>query len=248
MTIIKSESLNIYEDDIGLDREVLCMKRGKETSDREERSIRECFFILGGTFDPIHRGHIYILEHLSRLYPNSRRILMPNKHPEYKKVTVGYVDRVNMIKAAIEGTDIEMSTLEIDREAGDSQTIDTVQELRLQYPDAALIWVLGDDAMNSIDQWQDWDELVDFVHLYVIPREGLAVTQAVQAMMIERQVKEATGLFKSTCGLIYMDESFKRIGLSATQVREELSQNNRCDRWLTDSVKKYIERNHLYRE
>ena len=132
MTIIKSESLNIYEDDIGLDREVLCMKRGKETSDREKRSIRECFFILGGTFDPIHRGHIYILEHLSRLYPNSRRILMPNKHPEYKKVTVGYVDRVNMIKAAIEGTDIEMSTLEIDREAGDSQTIDTVQELRLQ--------------------------------------------------------------------------------------------------------------------
>ena len=248
MTIIKSESLNIYEDDIDLDREVLCMKRSKEISDREERSTRECFFILGGTFNPIHRGHVYILDHLSRLYPKSRRMLMPNKHLEHKKDTVGYVDRVNMVKASIEGTDIEMSTMEIDREGADSLTIDTVKELRSQYPNAALIWVLGDDAMNSIDQWQEWDDLVDFVHLYVIPREGLSVSQAVQKMMMERQVKEVAELFKSACGLIYVDESFKRIAMSATQVREELSQNNRCEQWLTDTVRRYIERNHLYRE
>ena len=214
----------------------------------KEISTRECFFILGGTFNPIHRGHLYILEHLSRLYPQSNRMLMPNKHPEYKKVMVGYVDRVNMIKASIKGTDIKMSTMEIDREDGDSLTIDTVRELRLQYPNAALIWVLGDDAMNSIDQWQGWDELVNFVHLYVMPREGLAVSQAVQAMMTERQVKEASELCKTACGLIYVDERFKKVATSASQVRDELGQNNRCDQWLTDAVRRYIERNHLYRE
>ena len=224
------------------------MVMGKEISERANRSTRERFFIFGGTFNPIHRGHERILAHLSKLYPQSNRVLMPNKYPEHKKDVVGYMDRLNMVKASIAGSDIEISTMEIDREDSDSLTIDTVQALRAQHPHAALIWVLGDDAMNKIDQWQGWDRLLNFVHLYVIPREGLAVSQAVQKMMMEWQVKEVTELFKSACGLIYVDKSFSRIATSASQVREALSQNNRCDQWLTDAVVRYIEHNHLYRQ
>ena len=140
---------------------------------QESRAAR--IGVLGGTFDPVHHGHLAAaLEVRHRL--GLEKVLMVVANDPWQKSAAGPVTppelRLEMVRAAVVGMEgIEASALEIDR-GGVSYTADTLAELRDAHPDADLMLVVGSDAAQRLDTWQRPDELRRLATIVVVSRSG----------------------------------------------------------------------------
>ncbi|MFZ5827094.1 MAG: nicotinate-nucleotide adenylyltransferase [Bacillota bacterium] len=140
--------------------------------------------ILGGTFDPIHLGHLALAEgamHLARL---DRVIFLPNRQPPHKqgRPVSAAAHRAEMVKLAIAGNPrFEYSDLELRRE-GPSYTIDTVQAFQALHPDWRLAFLAGMDSLLEITTWRDYQTLLTQVDLLVVNRPGFPTEQGEQML------------------------------------------------------------------
>ena len=131
--------------------------------------------VLGGTFDPVHYGHLAVaLEVRHQL--GLEKVLMVVANDPWQKSAAGPVTppdlRLEMVRAAVRGLEgIEASALEIDR-GGESYTADTLAELRDARPDADLMLVVGSDAAQDLDTWQRPEELRRLATTVVVSRPG----------------------------------------------------------------------------
>ena len=133
--------------------------------------------IYGGTFDPIHNGHLHVIHQLLVKKIVDRLVVIPARDPQLRATapSASASDRLTMCELAIKElpTDlqsrIEVSSIEIER-SGPTYSIDTVEELKKKYPDADLVLVLGTDAFSSIDKWHRAGELKKAVEFVVIDR------------------------------------------------------------------------------
>ncbi len=131
--------------------------------------------IFGGTFDPIHVGHLAVgsaAAHGAGL----DEVLFVVAHRPWQKVGSRSIApsavRLEMVRAATESNDrFVASSIEIDR-GGSSYTIDTVEQLRDEHPDATFVLVIGSDVVGDLDTWHRHDELRDMVEVAVIDRPG----------------------------------------------------------------------------
>ena len=137
------------------------------------RSIR--IGLYGGTFDPIHNGHLYVITELLERDVVDQIVLVPAGEPwlrENAPVASGE-DRLKMCQLAVAeldlGDEVFVNSIEI-RRSGPSYTIDTVEALKATYPDDKIVLILGTDAHASIDQWHRSDELKKLVEILVIDR------------------------------------------------------------------------------
>ena len=183
--------------------------------------------IIGGTFNPIHQGHCTIITHLSQKFPEAAIHIMPNNLQPMKQETTDAKIRVEMIQAALTSMacrdQVCIDSTEIQRD-GPSHTRDTLISLRETYGDAVcLIWVLGDDAMNQLHQWDDWQELLEFTHLYVVGRDGLAPHIDVQHMLNNTRTNDMSALTQRPAGHCFVDDAFARMDISSTAIREQWS-------------------------
>lgn len=114
--------------------------------------------ILGGTFDPVHSGHVQLaLAALKRLNLD-RVLLLPSGEPPYKKPIAGRADRLTMTRRAVDGLNgVEVCELEILR-PGPTYTADTLRALHAGYPDDELVYILGSDAAARVGRWKNADE------------------------------------------------------------------------------------------
>lgn len=130
--------------------------------------------VFGGTFDPVHNGHLAAAVNVRSALALDRVLMVPAGEPwqkQHRFVAPGE-DRLAMLSAAIEGVDgLEVSRLEIDR-AGPTYTADTVEELRAAQPDADLFLILGADAAADIDTWDRIDVVERETELVVVTRAG----------------------------------------------------------------------------
>jgi nicotinate-nucleotide adenylyltransferase len=130
--------------------------------------------ILGGTFDPPHVGHLWLASLAADAMQLDRVIFMPAAQPPHKqgRTISPIVDRLLMTRLAIGGNDrFELSTLEVGR-TGPSYTVDSVEELRRTYDDAALFLVMSVDSLAQIDGWHEPDRLLSLIEWLVGPRPG----------------------------------------------------------------------------
>ena len=137
------------------------------------RSIR--IGLYGGTFDPIHNGHLYVITELLERDVVDQIILVPAGQPwlrENEPVASGE-DRLKMCQLAVAdldlGDEVLVNSIEI-RRSGPSYTIDTVEALKANYPNDKIVLILGTDAHASIDKWHRSDELKKLVEVLVIDR------------------------------------------------------------------------------
>lgn len=216
----------------------------KDAGMNKQRASEECLVVYGGTFDPIHMGHIHILEHMLMIYQGSRVIIMPNKNPVDKNASAHH-HRLSMIELAIDKKPIEISKMELDSQERTSLTINTVKKLREENPGKSIIWIMGDDCLNDIDTWEGGMELINYVHFHIIPRVGLEEKKSLQRML-KRRVKNNISLKKGESGLIFIDEGFAKRQVSGSQIRKDVMKKRVKDDCLTDNVRKYIRENGLY--
>jgi nicotinate-nucleotide adenylyltransferase len=211
--------------------------------------------ILGGTFDPIHCGHLELARELSTTLPLSAVRLVPAGVPPHRQVPAASAnDRLAMVELAVAGNaGLEADAREI-RRRGPSYTVVTLEELRNEEPARPLALIVGVDAFLGLPAWHRWRALFDLAHLVVVARPGVELdfTQA-PALMTEwkrRHSDDARVLRTAPAGAIIV-QPITAHDISATAIRAELARGAagldavRC--LLPSAVLAYIERNQLYR-
>lgn len=205
--------------------------------------------IYGGTFDPIHHGHLRLALEISDALSVDRVHLMPCHIPPHRGSTGATSEqRLELIRLAIDGE----SRLCVDdrelRRAGASFTADTLRQLRAESgPDQPLVMVVGTDAFAAFDRWRDWMAIPALAHIVVVQRPGADIPLGSEAarLLSERRVTGPEALKTSPCGAVLQLEP-PLLDISATGIRHRIA-NGHSPRYLTpDSVWQRIQSLRLY--
>ncbi|NVJ59690.1 MAG: nicotinate-nucleotide adenylyltransferase [Gammaproteobacteria bacterium] len=214
-------------------------------------SERQTIAIVGGTFDPVHFGHLRLSEELAEAlhcYSNklSVRLMVVSQPPHRSQPVVAANKRAEMVKLAISDSEtLEVDEREINRD-GVSFSYLSIEELAAEYPDARLIWVLGDDAFEGLDKWRNWQAICKAVSFIVVARPGARRHRLnaevgkvlTESTSIEQLMEKSFGSFFRYSG--------PNLDISSTQIRELLQQKRSCRFLLPDSVIEYIQQYRLY--
>ena len=202
--------------------------------------------ILGGTFDPIHFGHLRpALEIVEKLSLEELRFIPSAKPPHRWQPEARAEDRLQMVKLAIKGTDkFILDDREYHRD-GASYTIDTLETIRSEIGHTKPIcMLLGLDAFQSFDSWREWQKILDLSHLVVSTRPGYQ-TQNTESWTEGRIVNDVNDLLQHKVGKIFFCD-VTQLDISATNIRKQMHNGGSC-RYLTPKkVCKYIMKHKLY--
>lgn len=205
--------------------------------------------ILGGTFDPVHHGHLRVAWDASFAL-GCRVRLVPCRTPPHRDAPVAQPQqRAEMLRLALVGQDrLELDTGEIDR-GGVSYTIDTLRALRAAHGAAEpIVALVGADAFAGLPTWRGWRELFDLAHVGVISRAGHEppVDPELRGFVAGRETADAAALRRLPYGKV-LRIPVTPLEISASAVRAELAAG-REPRWLVpDVVLRYIAAFELYR-
>lgn len=204
--------------------------------------------IFGGTFDPIHIGHLRsAIEARELLACDELRFIPCHRPPHRAEPFANSEQRLHMLELAIAGeSGLVVDAREIER-AGPSYTIDTLTELRAEVgADCSLYLIVGMDAFAALDGWHRWRELLDFAHIVVMqrPENALLTRGAVAELLRERRV-DAVKLKDSPCGSIAVVQ-LTPLPISATAIRALIREKRSPRYLLPDAVWEFIFTNRLY--
>lgn len=206
--------------------------------------------IFGGTFDPIHHGHLRCaLEIAEQLELREVRMLPCGQPPHRDQPQAAGMHRRRMAELALQGQSLlTLDTRELDR-AGPSYMVDTLTDLRREVDGASLCMILGQDAFNGLDRWHQWERLIDLTHLVVITRPGVAQPEngPIAALADAHSVETLDELRARPAGHILF-RTVTPLGFSASGIRAQLAAGLSPRYLLPEAVLAYIEREALYRD
>lgn len=197
----------------------------------------ESIGIFGGTFDPIHLGHLALAEGAMYLAGLDRVIFLPNYQPPHKagcRITPP-AHRAAMVQLAIDGNPrFAFSDLELKRE-GPSYSVDTIRTLRALHPDWRIAFIIGMDSLLGITTWRDYESLLTLTDLLVVNRPGYTTT-AGEAMLAR------LGPLASRIRLL----TIPGVAVASSDLRQMVSQGYPLRYLVPDVVAEYIADHHLY--
>ncbi|MFC5580833.1 nicotinate-nucleotide adenylyltransferase [Rhodanobacter terrae] len=180
--------------------------------------------IFGGTFDPVHLGHLSVAWEASELLDADVRLMPASVPPHRPAPTASAAQRVAMLRAALQGQSrLTLDTRELER-AGPSYTIDTLIELRAEQGARPLVLLIGADAFAGLPGWHRWRELFDLAHIGILSRPGVGVVlpDELQREIADRRVDTAAALCEVAAGNV-IDLAVTPLEISATRIRELLA-------------------------
>ena len=210
--------------------------------------------IFGGTFDPIHYGHLRLAEELAdRLALGEVRIIPARVPPHRSTPRVTSAHRLEMVQLACAGNPrFRVDDRECRRE-GASYTVDTLLELRAELgTQTALVLLMGVDAYLALTTWSRWERLFELAHVVIAHRPGFKLdTGELPAALAEqtsaRLLRDPPELqARAAGGVLAVD--IPPLDISGTAIRAALREGRSARYLLPDSVLDYIGRNHLYKE
>ena len=197
--------------------------------------------IFGGTFNPIHMGHLIMADEVCKHHHLSKIIFMPAYIPPHK-----YVDdlaeaqhRYEMIKAAICGkSTLEVSDIEIKRE-GKSYTIDTILEIQNRYgEDSEIYLIMGADSLNELELWKDIKRLSQLCHFVIVNRPGFKTEASVRLVEIIGSA--------SLLDLERLRIEISPVDISSTNIRQRVNDSDEIEGLVPKCVEAYIKEHGLY--
>ncbi len=185
--------------------------------------------VMGGTFDPIHNGHLVAASEVAHSFNLDEVVFVPTGEPWQKQHVSPSEHRYLMtVIATASNPNFTVSRVDIDRD-GPTYTIDTLRDLKQERPDAELFFITGADAVAQILSWRDHDELWDLAHFVAVSRPGHVL---------------------STDGLPSEDVSqleVPALSISSTDCRDRVADGEPVWYLVPDGVVQYIAKHHLYR-
>lgn len=204
--------------------------------------------LFGGTFDPIHYGHLRTAFELWQALKLAEVRFLPTGSPPHRDETYASAElRVAMVKAAVEDQPAFIVDDREVRRSGLSYSVDTVTELRNEYPDRSLCLLLGMDAFLGLPNWHRWRELLDLTHVVVAHRPGWkAPTMGpLGEVMVDRGTGSIRDLHDHKAGRIYV-HAVTQLEISSTELRQ-LILSGRDPRYLVpDPVRRIIRETGCY--
>ena len=204
---------------------------------------------LGGTFDPIHFGHLRPALEIQQALNLHALYLMPNYIAPHKSKSLANTEqRIEMVKLAIQETPtLQLTTQELLRPSA-SYTIDTLKLLRKQYPNTPLCFIMGMDSLIQFDQWYRYEEILDYCHLIVSHRPGWdpQFNSVVSELLRQHQISEPARLHQSLAGCIYF-QSTTQLAISSSEIRDLLAANQSIDFLTPHPVCTYIKEQQCYK-
>ena len=209
--------------------------------------------LLGGSFDPIHQGHLQLGRDALKRLPLHEVRFLPAAQPWQKGPMTAAAHRVQMVQLAIAGEPrFALDMHEIER-GGTTYTIDTLRDLRLALPDYPLVLIMGSDQFARFDTWHSWEEIADTAHIAVAQRAGSTLRQSAQLQaMLHARIGDASSLANQIAGTI-VDFEMTPVDVTATEVRRLLREPasaegaRRLSAMVPALVLDYIEAHRLYR-
>ncbi len=199
--------------------------------------------ILGGTFDPIHYGHLKPAADLKQALNLEQVLFIPNKVPPHREQPWLDADtRKRLIEQAIQdypGFKIDLREL---RREGLSYMVDTLQSLHEDFPEHRLCLIMGMDAFAGFTQWHQWQAILKLCHLIIVSRPGVQLPDFGEHQTIIQPLitSDAHALDDSLHGQILI-QSVSLIDISATMIRERLSQHQSIADLVPDSIRGQLE-------
>ena len=185
--------------------------------------------VMGGTFDPIHHGHLVAASEVAQSFGLDEVVFVPTGIPYQKTAAASQENRYLMtVIATAANPNFTVSRVDIDRQ-GPTYTIDTLRDLHAERPDAELYFISGADAITQILDWKDVAELWSLAHFVAVTRPGHPLT--------------ISGLPESDVSLLEVPA----LAISSTDCRSRVSRGYPVWYLVPDGVVQYISKHHLYR-
>ena len=185
--------------------------------------------VLGGTFDPIHNGHLFAANEVAELLNLDRVIFVPTAESWQKSEFSDSRLRLKMTRLAIRGNKkFTISPVDIKR-GGATYTVDTLADLKAQNPGAQLVFIIGADAVAGMDSWKDVAKLAELAEFVAISRPGYSFEQpkSLKAQVLRLEIPA--------------------LNISASQIRERVKANKTIEYLVPPAVAKFILKHRLYR-
>ena len=213
--------------------------------------MSKLYALFGGTFDPIHFGHLRPVEALAQQVGLKKVTLLPNNVPPHRpQPEASARQRVEMLRCAIATRPLfDIDTRELERDTP-SWTVATLEALRAERgAEQPLGFIIGQDSLLTLAKWHRWQDLLSLCHLLVCQRPGYATqmeTPEMQQWLDAHRAQHAEQLHQSPAGLIWLADT-PLLDISATEIRQRRHQGQSCTDLLPDAVIDYIDRAGLYR-
>lgn len=193
--------------------------------------------LMGGTFDPIHNGHLVLAEQVRTRFQMDKIIFIPSGNPPHKQSMADKDHRYNMTKLAIEDNEFfEISTIELDQDHK-TYTIDTVKRMKAEYGDNTEVYfITGADAIIDLPTWKDFDELVTICKFIGSTRPGIEDKELSEK--IDSLVRDHQANITIT--------QVPALAISSTDIRRRVKYNLSIKYLLPAKTEAYIYEHELY--
>lgn len=204
--------------------------------------------IFGGTFDPIHMGHLKALQAVNTAIPFEQTLLLPCHIPPHKaSPKISAEHRKNMLHALVAAypwLTLDSRELQSDKP---SYTYHTLLHLKREYPQHHLCFIIGMDSMQAFDTWYEWQKILELCHLIVMKRGGFDTrfNHTIGPLVSERKAEHHESLLDHRAGRILFCDTPKTT-LSSSVIREQIKESQSIDGLIPKEVIHYIHQHGLY--
>lgn len=201
--------------------------------------------IFGGTFDPVHYGHLRAALEVQELFGLAEVRLIPCANPPHRSQPLAPARmRAEMLALATANKPgLIVDTRELDR-AGPSYMVDTLKSLQQDFPDRSLLLFIGTDAFNHLTSWHQWQELFNYAHVVVMTRPGYQ-RQMLADFFKPILANHISGLANNQSGKLLF-HAVTQLDISATAIRDMIAKKRDPGFLLPDAVIAYINQQRLY--
>ncbi len=206
--------------------------------------------IFGGTFDPVHYGHLRSALEVKELFGLSEVRLIPCASPPHRnQPAASALMRLQMLELAVKNRPgLKIDTRELDRHNQlnnvPSYMVDTLKSLRHELPNQSLLLFIGSDAFNSLTTWHQWRQLFDVAHIVVMTRPGFEIQQ-LDDFFKSRLADDKQALAQNRAGKLFFQQ-ITQLDISATAIRQMIAKKQNPGFLLPDAVIEYINEHKLY--
>lgn len=205
--------------------------------------------VYGGSFDPIHFGHLLAAQTCIEQLSLEKVLFVPcHQHPFGKQFVASEQQRLDMLQLAIAKNpllDIDQRELQQEKT---SYTVDTLTSLQQDYPDQKLALIMGIDAFAHLPSWHRWQEILELAHIIVLPRPGFTLPESgeLHDYLKQRHCADLSTLTESTSQIVILDAALLEI--SSSEIRGLLAEGQSPRYLLPELVLDYIHDQGIYED
>jgi nicotinate-nucleotide adenylyltransferase len=211
--------------------------------------------LFGGTFDPIHFGHLRAAEEMLQIFDLNRVIFVPSSRPPHKleAAITSFYHREQMIRLAIDGN-VSFSFSDVENlRAGKSYSVETVEYILNKYmEDLELYFIVGQDAFHAVTTWKSWEKLLLLCNFAVMTRPGYENKGLDKILPKDFAARftydKESDSYKGPSGHIIYFRSVTFLDISSSRIREKVKAGQSVRYLMPDPVRHYIAKNSLYKK